>query len=103
MNSYLLIVKVLTVLTIGDGDPNAFGFFSKLAQVLRNFKASMATIIVPLGALAAGICAVRIMIADNKQEVASAKSWLIGIVIGVLLFYFAGELIQAFADLASAS
>ena len=102
MNSYLLVSKLITI-SNEDGDPNAFTFFTKLATVLRNFKASMGTIIVPLAALAAAFCAVQIIIADNPREVQTAKSWLLGIVVGVLLFYFAGDLIQAFADLAKTS
>ena len=77
-----------------------FEFFQKLADLLTNFKDAMGTIVVPLGALAVAFCAFKIIQCSNDRDVSSAKSWLIVIIIGVLLFYFAEDLISSFASLA---
>ena len=46
------------------------------------------------------ICAFKILIASNQNEVGSAKKWLIGILVAVVLFYFAPVLINTIAEAA---
>lgn len=75
-------------------------FFTNLANLLNQFRQAMGTIVGPIAILCVAFCAIKIIMADNPREVQTAKSWLIGIIIGVILFYFAPSLINSISALA---
>lgn len=70
--------------------------FTQLKDLFKSLYENLGTIVGPIAILAVAICAVKIIMADNAREVQTAKSWLIGIVIGILLFYLAPTLVEAF-------
>ena len=75
-------------------------FFTNLADLITQFRNGMASIVGPIAILCVAFCAIKIIMADNPRELQTAKSWLIGIVIGVILFYFAPSLIDSISALA---
>lgn len=75
-------------------------FFQKVGNMLTSFRESTQAIVIPLGALCIAFCAFQIISAGNTQETSRAKSWLIGIVIGMALWFFAPTLAATIASLA---
>lgn len=77
-------------------------FFQKVGNILTTFRTSTQAVLIPLAALCIAICAFKIIVADNQQETSRAKSWLIGIIIGMALWFFAPVLANTIATLAQA-
>lgn len=66
----------------------------KATKVLNTFSDALRQIATPLAVLALGACGIMYIFANSAQEGAKIKSWIIKIVIGIGLLYFA----QTFVD-----
>ena len=73
--------------------------FTKLKQILDNLYTNFKTIVGPIAVLAVAICAIKIIMAENDRSVQSAKTWLIGIIIGLIIFYLAPTIVSTFSAL----
>ena len=67
---------------------------NKATKVLNTFSDALRQIATPLAVLALGACGIMYIFANSAQEGAKIKSWIIKIVIGIGLLYFA----QTFVD-----
>lgn len=61
----------------------------KATKVLNTFSDALRQIATPLAVLALGACGIMYIFANSAQEGAKIKSWIIKIVIGIGLLYFA--------------
>ena len=75
-------------------------FFSALGKIVTEFRTGFGNIFLPVAIVCVAICAFKILIASNQNEVGSAKKWLISILVAVVLFYFAPVLINTIASAA---
>lgn len=75
-------------------------FFTALGKIVTEFRTGFGNIFLPVAIVCVAICAFKILIASNQNEVGSAKKWLIGILVAVVLFYFAPVLINTIAEAA---
>lgn len=75
-------------------------FFTALGKIVTEFRTGFGIIFLPVAIVCVAICAFKILIASNQNEVGSAKKWLIGILVAVVLFYFAPVLINTIAEAA---
>lgn len=61
----------------------------KAGDVLDTFSNALRQIATPLAVLALGACGIMYIFANSAQEGAKIKSWIVKIVIGIGLLYFA--------------
>lgn len=73
--------------------------FNQLKLIFENLYNNFKTIVGPIAILAVAICSIKIIIAENDRSVQSAKNWLIGIIIGLIIFYLAPAIVSTFSAL----
>ena len=66
----------------------------KAKKVLDTFMLALQSIATPLAVLALGACGIMYIFANSAQEGAKIKSWIIKIVIGIALLYFAQTFVE---------
>ena len=79
------------------------GTFDGVTKVAQTLYKDLRVVVTAAGILSAAFCAIKIIIASDKAQVAQAKSWLIAIVVGVVLFYLAPALVNSIKNVASES
>ena len=67
---------------------------TKATNVLDTFSEALRQIATPLAVLALGACGIMYIFANSAQEGAKIKSWIIKIVIGIGLLYFAQTFVK---------
>lgn len=102
-----LLSPGIGILMEGEGESGAAAqtnsvgnFFTALGKIVTEFRTGFGNIFLPVAIVCVAICAFKILIASNQNEVGSAKKWLIGILVAVVLFYFAPVLINTIAEAA---
>ena len=74
--------------------PEAQTTVDKATDVLDTFMTALQKIASPLAVLALGACGIMYIFANSAQEGAKIKSWIIKIVIGIGLLYFAETFVK---------
>ena len=86
--------------TKSDPGTDAVG---KASSLLKTFYGYAKTIALPLAILAIGICAMKLILADNPSETSKAKTWLITIIVALCLLFLADPIVTTISNLFSAA
>lgn len=72
---------------------------SSVNSVLNDIMTKTKSIATPVAVICGVFCGIKLLIASDPQSVKSAKSWLITIVIGLLVIYLAGPLVNTVVNI----
>ena len=68
--------------------------FEKAQALLQEIYSKLGILVGTMGGLAIAVCAAKLLWASDPQSVKMAKTWLIWIVIGLVLFFSAGLIVS---------
>lgn len=74
-----------------------------VTTVLNNIMNKAKSIATPIAIICGIFCGVKLLLASDPQSVRSAKTWLITIVIGLMVIYLAGPLVNTVVNILNAT
>ena len=74
-----------------------------VTSVLNSIMDKTKAIATPVGIICGIFCGIKLLLASDPQSVKSAKSWLITIVVGLMVIYLAGPLVNTVVNILNAN